>query len=110
MGMADGSAHFGRWVFREIQPPDRLLFVVSFADEKGEPVRAFFDQSWPLEWLSEVTFKPHAGIGRGTVVTVTWSPINATAAERQTFSDGRASLEGGWTGTFEQLTAYAARL
>jgi len=110
MGTPDGSAHWGRWVFREISPPDRLEFVVSFTDESGNPVRAFFDQTWPLEWLSEVTFKPHAGIGRGTVVTVTWSPINATAAERQTFHDGAGSMQGGWSGTFERLTEYVATL
>ncbi|HYE63848.1 MAG TPA: SRPBCC family protein [Phycisphaerales bacterium] len=110
MGMADGSAHFGRWVFREITPPERLLFLVSFADERGEPVRAFFDETWPLEWLSEVTFKPHAGIGGGTVVTVTWTPTNATAAERRAFEDGHASMSGGWGGTFEQLAGYVGRL
>jgi uncharacterized protein YndB with AHSA1/START domain len=59
--------------------------------------------------LSVVTFEPHAGKGRGTLVTVRWSVLNATEAEQKTFDAGREGMKQGWTGTFEQLTEYLAK-
>jgi hypothetical protein len=43
-------------------------------------------------------------------VCIEWLPINASAEEIQTFDSGRASMTGGWTGTFEQLTEYLAKV
>lgn len=106
MRSPDGSEHWGRWVFREIVPPERLVFVVSFADASGNAVRAFFDESWPLEMLSTVTIAEHAGKGGGTVVTVKWEALNAGAGERQRFDAGHDSMRQGWTGTMEQLQEY----
>ena len=44
-----------------------------------------------------------------TAVTVRWAAINATEAERKTFEAGQDSMQQGWSGTFEQLTAYLAK-
>lgn len=99
---------WGKWVFREVSR-DRLVFVSSFADAQGNVVRAPFSDEWPLETLSTVTFEEHAGIGRGTVVTLTGSPIGATAAEQAKFDGFHDSMHQGWGGTFEQLEAHLAR-
>ena len=106
MTPAEGPAHWGRWVFREIVPPERLVFVVSFADEAANAIRAPWDANWPLEMLSTVTFDDHAGIGRGTVVSVRWEAVNASATERQSFAAGHGSMRQGWGGTFERLEGY----
>ncbi|MCK6477234.1 MAG: SRPBCC domain-containing protein [Phycisphaerales bacterium] len=106
----DGSTTWGKWVFREIVPGERLVFVVSFADESGATVRAPFDEAWPLEMLSVVTFVDHAGIGGGTVITVQWSALNASADEQRTFDRGHASMNQGWSGTFESLVRYLASI
>jgi uncharacterized protein YndB with AHSA1/START domain len=108
MRTPDGHEMWGKWIFREIHKPDRLVFVVSFSDENGSVTRAPFDGNWPLETLSTVSFAEHAGIGRGTVVTVEWSALNATAAEQKAFDAGHESMRQGWTGTFEQLAEYLA--
>lgn len=108
MQMANGSVHWGKWTFREIESLRRLVFVVSFADEAGNPVRAPFNADWPLETLSAVTFAEHAGKGGGTVVSVSWVPINASDTERKTFEAGHASMQGGWNGTCDQLADYLA--
>lgn len=108
MRFPGAPAHWGKWVFREIVPGERLVFVVSFANEAGESVRAPFDETWPLCMLSIVTFEDHAGIGGGTVVTLRWSALDATPEEQKTFDDGHSSMRGGWTGTFEQLDGYLA--
>jgi uncharacterized protein YndB with AHSA1/START domain len=102
----DGSELWGKWTFREIAAPDRLVFVLSFADAAGKPVRAPFAADWPLEMLSTITFAQHAGKGGGTVVSVRSEPINATAAERKTFDDGKPSMTQGWTGTLDQLAGH----
>lgn len=103
---ADGSVMWGKWVYREIVPPQRLVWVNSFSDEKGGVTRHPMMADWPLEMLTTVTFDEVAG---GTSVTVRWIPLNATEAEINVFEAGRNGMEMGWTGTFEQLAAYLAK-
>jgi uncharacterized protein YndB with AHSA1/START domain len=102
----DGSDMWGKFVFREIVAPERLVFVNSFSDEKGNLTRHPMSLDWPLETLSTITFAQKGG---GTAVTVEWLPLNATEAERRTFAAGHDSMNQGWGGTFEQLTAYLAK-
>jgi uncharacterized protein YndB with AHSA1/START domain len=108
MRVSGSPDHWGKWVFREIVPNERLAFVVSFADAKGATIRAPFDDNWPREMHSVVTFEPHAGIGKGTVITVQWSAHDASAAEQKMFDDGHGSMTQGWTGTFDKLVEYVA--
>jgi uncharacterized protein YndB with AHSA1/START domain len=101
----DGTAMWGRFVFREIVAPERLVFIVSFADARANVVRHPWSQSWPLETLSVVTFEDECGKTR---ITVRWTPHEASALERKTFFDGRDSMSQGWTGTFDELAGYLA--
>ena len=39
---------------------------------------------------------------------LTWSALEATAEEQETFDAAHDSMRGGWGGTFERLTAYLA--
>lgn len=100
-----GEAMWGRFTYREITPPERLVFVLSFADEAGETVRAPFNAHWPLRVLTTVTL---AAEGDRTTVTVRSEPLEATAEERAAFASMFDSMRGGWTGTFEQLAGYLA--
>jgi uncharacterized protein YndB with AHSA1/START domain len=102
----DGHAIWGKFLYKEIQPPERLVWVNSFSDEHGGLTRHPWSDAWPLELLTEVTFA-ELQPGR-TTVTVRWTPINATPAERTAFDAGRGSMTQGWGGTFEQLAAYLA--
>src|SRR5258708_172951 len=52
MRSPDGHEMWGKFVYREITPPERLVFVNSFADEAGNPVRHPLSATWPLEVLS----------------------------------------------------------
>lgn len=107
MRTPDGTTIWGKWVYREILPPKRLVFVSSFSDEKGGITRHPFAPDWPRETLSTITFVESAG---KTTVTVKWAPINATQAERNAFEAARSSMTQGWSGTFEQLEAYLAEV
>lgn len=102
-----GDPMWGKFVFREIKPQERLVFINSFSDENGGVTRHPMAPSWPLELLSVFTFEALAD-GR-TKFTVRWSPYQPSEEERKTFEAGRASMQQGWGGTLEQLAAYLAR-
>ena len=99
----DGRDMWGKFVYREIVTPERIVFVNSFSDEKGGLTHHPMSPTWPLETLSTITFTEQEG---KTKITVQWVPINATEEERKTFEDGRQSMQQGWTGTMDQLAAY----
>ena len=96
---------WGRWVYREVVPPARLVFVNSFSDENAGITRHPGAPHWPLELLSTITFEP---AGEKTTVTVQWEAINANVEEQQAFDTSHESMRGGWGGSFDQLEAYLA--
>ena len=100
----DGHDMWGRFVYREIVKPEKLVFVNSFSDEKGGISVHPMSPTWPREMLSTVTFEAQ---GSKTRVTVQWVPLDtSTDLERKTFEEGRDSMKMGWTGTFEQFADY----
>jgi len=103
----DGKTMWGRMVYREIVPPEKLVFLNSFSDEAGGLGRHPMAPTWPLQMLSIFTFEEQPG-GK-TRFTVRWSPYEATEEERATFDAGHASMTQGWTGTMEKLEAYLAK-
>ena len=102
----NGSPIWGRFIYRDIVVPERIVLVSSFSDEKGGLTRHPGNESWPLEMLSTFTFEEEQG-GK-TKLTIRWAPHNATEQEQKTFDENRASMLQGWTGTLDQLTAYLA--
>jgi uncharacterized protein YndB with AHSA1/START domain len=102
----DGREMWGKWVYREIVAPGRLVLVNSFSDEKGGLTRHPLSPTWPLEMLSTATFEEQDGKTR---ITLRWIPINATDEERKTFNAGHESMKMGWTGTFDQLAEYLTK-
>jgi uncharacterized protein YndB with AHSA1/START domain len=107
MKVAEGPVMWGKMVFREIVPKQKLVFINSFSDEKGGVTRHPMAPTWPLEMLSVFTFEDMPG-GK-TKFTVHWSTHNATSEEQKTFDAGHASMTQGWSGTMEQLEAYVAK-
>ena len=103
MRMPNGQEMWGKWVFREIAAPERIVVVNSFSDAAGNLTRHPMGPTWPREMLSTTTF---AESGGKTTLTLEWRPIDATPEEIATFEGGRAGMTQGWTGTMEQLTDY----
>ena len=101
----DGQDIWGKFVFREIVPEQKLVFIVAFSDEAGGITRHPLHEGWPLQILSTVTFAERDG---KTTITVRWVPYEATDAEREIFEAGNDSMQAGWTGTFDRLEAYLA--
>jgi uncharacterized protein YndB with AHSA1/START domain len=107
MRTPDGKTMWGKFVYREIAAPERMVWVNSFSDEAGGLTRHPLSPTWPLEMLTTLTLE--AEPGEKTKLTIRWSPINATAEEQKTFDAGHDSMRGGWGGTLEQLAAYLAK-
>jgi uncharacterized protein YndB with AHSA1/START domain len=98
---------WGKFVYREIEKPSRIVLVSAFSDEAGGITRHPMAPTWPLQMLSTFLFEME---GDGTRLTIKWVPLNPTDAERATFEGGFASMNQGWSGTFEQLEAYLAKV
>ena len=90
-----GDVMWGKFVYREITPPERMIFINSFSDEAAGLTRHPLAPQWPLQLLS--TF------------TVRWSPYEPTAEEQAAFDAGHDSMTMGWSGTMENLETYIAR-
>jgi uncharacterized protein YndB with AHSA1/START domain len=100
----EGREMWGRFAFREITTPERLVYVGSFSDAQGGLTRHPMSPTWPLELLSTITLEEQDG---KTKLTIRWGLLpSATAPERKTFNEGHSSMQQGWTGTLDQLTAY----
>ena len=106
MRAPDGSAMWGKFVYQEITPPQRMVLINSFSDEAGGITRHPMAPNWPLQMLSTFTFE---NVGGKTKFTVRWSPHNATEEERKVFAASHDSMRGGWGGTMDQLAAYLAK-
>ena len=106
MQTPDGSVMWGKQVYREIVPPEKIVLINSFSDEAGGLSRHPWRPNWPLEMLSTFTFEDEAGRTR---LTVKWVPLNANAEEIATFEGARQSMQQGWTGTLDLLDTYLAK-
>jgi uncharacterized protein YndB with AHSA1/START domain len=98
---------WGKFVFREVAAPHRLIFLVSFSDEKGGTTRAPMGANWPLEVLSTLTLTEKNG---KTVLTMKGVPFHATQEEIATYKAGFSGMQQGFKGTFEQLEEYLQNL
>ena len=106
MQAPDGKAMWGKFTYLEIVPPEKIVFINSFSDEKGGITRHPMAPTWPLQMLSTFTFEDESG-GK-TKFTIRWTPYEATDEERKTFDGAFDSMTMGWGGTLEQLEAYLA--
>lgn len=103
----NGEMMWGKFVYREIVPPRRLVWVHSFADEAGNAIKHPMSLDWPLLMLATVSFDAH---GNGTKLTLRFSALDATEAERNVFKANHDSMQQGFGGTFDQLETYLAGL
>jgi uncharacterized protein YndB with AHSA1/START domain len=106
MKAPNGSAMWGKFVYREIVRPERMVLINSFSDEAGGITRHPMSPTWPLEMLSTFTFEEQPD-GK-TKLTIRWSAYNATEEEQKTFDASHDSMRMGWGGTMEQLEKYLA--
>ncbi|GBG09711.1 polyketide cyclase [Paenibacillus agaridevorans] len=94
---------WGKFVYQEVQPPEKLVWVQSFSDEDGNTIRAPFNPQWPLEILNVLTLEESEG---KTVLTLQGGPLNASDEEQAAYDAMAPMAAKGMEGTFEQLANY----
>jgi uncharacterized protein YndB with AHSA1/START domain len=107
MRMPGGPETWGKLVYREVLSPERLVFVSSFSDQSGKIIRRPFAGTWPMEIENTLSLSEQFG---QTNLSLLGSPINATPEERSFFESNLESLHKGFSGTFDQLADYLAKL
>jgi uncharacterized protein YndB with AHSA1/START domain len=100
MRSPEGKDYWSKGVYREIAPPERLVYTDSFSDAEGNVVPAShygMSGDWPLELLVTVTFEEHEG---KTKLTLRHAGIPA--------GENSDLAEAGWNESFDKLAEYAA--
>ncbi len=105
----NGAEMFGRMAYREITPPERLVWVNSFADAEGNVAQSayFPNNEFPLEILNVLTLTEEDG---KTKLSLSGSPINATAEQEAFYLGMIPNMEQGFGGTFDKLSGYLSEL
>ena len=97
MRSPDGTDYHTTGVYREIVPPERIVYTDSFADEMGTVVPASsygFGDDFPTETLVTVTFVERDG---RTTMTLRHAGLPAGTLKEQTGE--------GWNESFDKLEA-----
>lgn len=96
MGMRSGEGYkmWGKFVYQEIVPLERIVFVNSFSNQAGEITRHPIVPTWPRETKVTVTLEEESG-GK-TKLNVRWSPHNATEVEQKTFDVSHVGMQATW--------------
>lgn len=105
MRFGPGVEMYGRFDYREIAAPERLVFVNGFADAEGQRIVYAMSPTWPLEVLNTVTLSEADG---KTTLSLVSSPLNASAIETETFQSGHASMQQGFGGMYDVYERYLA--
>jgi len=91
---------WGKWVIKEVDLPDKLVWLNSFSDPRGGTTSHPMMPDFPKELLTTVTFTEKDG---KTTVRVVWDPSGCSAAEQKAFDSIRDSMGGGWGGSLDVL-------
>jgi uncharacterized protein YndB with AHSA1/START domain len=106
MKFAGAPTMWGRFNYREIAGPERIVWLNSFANENCGITRAPFSAVCPLEIENTLTLTERDG---ATTVTLRALPFGEVEEERKYFEALQPSLEQGYGGTFDQLTDHLTK-
>ncbi len=107
MKVEGGMELWGKWLFREINAPQRIELIQHFSDPQGGITRNPWAPHWPEQTLSITTLTEQDG---GTLLTIQWSPYEASAEEDDLFAASHASMTQGWSGNIDVLEDYLSLL
>ena len=92
MRMGDKSM-YQRTEFTEVDPPSKLVMLMSTSNADWEPIDSPMNPNWPRTLLTTVTFAEN---GSQTDLVLTWAPHEATSAQIEAFRAALGDLDKGW--------------
>ena len=104
LGLPGGVEMWGKQLFKEVVPNEKLVLIQMFSDKDGGVARHPMSPTWPAQILATTTFEDAPG-GK-TKLTISWAPYEAGPEELATFEAGRPSMSGGFDGMMGSLDAY----
>lgn len=107
MRFSPGIDMYGRFLYRELVRPERIVVVNGFADAAGNPIRYEMSPTWPIEVLNTTTLVEHEG---KTTLTLHSTPLDTDAIGVETFKAGHASMQQGFGGMYDVYEHYLASL
>jgi uncharacterized protein YndB with AHSA1/START domain len=106
MRVSPGMELWGKATYREILPPEKIVWVQCFSDKDGGVTPNPFNKGpWPLYMLTQVSLAENGG---KTLLTLKAAPFEATDEETGTFRAAIGGMTQGWTGALQRLTDYLA--
>ncbi|MBO9579694.1 MAG: SRPBCC domain-containing protein [Sphingobium sp.] len=106
MKMSRGSS-YQRSEYLEVVEPERLVCLMANADQNWNVTANPMMPDWPRILLTTVTFKEEAG---RTLMTLSWTPHEASDAEISCFANAMGNLGKGWAAGFDVLEKMLAEL
>jgi uncharacterized protein YndB with AHSA1/START domain len=98
---------WGKLIYQEICPPERLVFLNAFSDEAGNFTRHPMSPTWPLQVRNILALTEQEG---QTNVSLNSMPYDASDEERNTFAISHPSMQQGFGETFKQLEVHLSAL
>lgn len=99
----DGPVAWGKSVYREILPPERLVYLSSVVDATGTTARNPLAPEGPQEVLNTLTLFDLDG---RTMLILRGRPEGASAAERAAFAAAKGQARRAFDATFARLQAH----
>lgn len=100
---ADGHEMWGKQTYIEINPPVKLVYTQSFADENGNLISHPMSPTWPIKMLTTVILEEK---NNKTTLTLTWTPYEANDEGIATFNGAMEGMNQGWAGSFAKFEEY----
>lgn len=102
--MNGAMVYYGVFRYQQINSPNKIVWINSFANEAGEIIKAPFPGlDFPLEVHNTLTLEEKNG---QTILTLVSEPWNATESEKSAFNSIHDNMQQGFGGTLNQLEAY----
>ena len=105
MKYPNGRAVWMRSVFREILPPERLVSLNSFSDERGALARSPWLPKYPVQTVNTLMLAEEDG---RTLLTLRVVPLDASDEEAGVFTGALAGMTNGIGASFDVLADYLA--
>jgi hypothetical protein len=98
---------WGKWTFKEIVPPEKMVVIVAFSDENQGLTSHPMSPTWPRQTHSVTTLTEKDG---KTTIRIEWTTHDATPEEQATFDGAHDSMTQGWGGTMAALESHLKKL